>query len=164
MAETKTNRIARMFLARTLPEPEWTHHAHFRVGLWHLLRYDAAETMDRLRRGIRAYNEAVGTINSDASGYHETFTRFYVTMIAAFVSSRDRSQPLDEMAADLLVEVGDKDLPFRYYSRERILSVIARREWVEPDLAPLPDSESGPWPEDPSGSDRAGCRAVTSKS
>ncbi|MEM7535068.1 MAG: hypothetical protein AAF639_23030, partial [Chloroflexota bacterium] len=31
----------------------------------------------------------------------------------------------------------DKDLLFRFYSKELLFSVSARREWVEPDLQPL---------------------------
>ena len=34
---------------------------------------------------------------------------------------------------------GRRDWPLRFYSRERLFSVAARRGFVEPDLAPLPD-------------------------
>ena len=30
-------------------------------------------------------------------------------------------------------ELADKDLPLKYYSRERLFSDEARAEWVEPD-------------------------------
>ena len=35
-------------------------------------------------------------------------------------------------------EVLTKDAPFRYYSRELVMSVRARAVFVEPDLRPLP--------------------------
>lgn len=38
----------------------------------------------------------------------------------------------------LLSDVGRRDWPLRFYSRERLFSVSARRGFVEPDLMPLP--------------------------
>jgi len=34
--------------------------------------------------------------------------------------------------------MGRRDWPLRFYSRERLLSVVARREFVMPDVAALP--------------------------
>lgn len=34
-------------------------------------------------------------------------------------------------------ECTDREIPYTYYSRERLMSSAARREWIEPDLAPL---------------------------
>lgn len=146
MPETRvaeTERVARGFLDRTLPKAEWNHEAHLRVGLWHLLRYPPAESLDRLRAGIRSYNEATGVANTPTSGYHETTTRLYVLLIADFVGSRDPSGDLDELAAELIATIGDRGLPFRYYSEKHLMSTEARRRWVEPDLEPLPPV-SGP--------------------
>ena len=38
----------------------------------------------------------------------------------------------------LLSDVGRRDWPLRFYSRDLLFSVAARRRFVEPDLAPLP--------------------------
>ena len=35
-------------------------------------------------------------------------------------------------------DVGRRDWPLRFYSRELLFSVAARRGFVEPDLMPLP--------------------------
>ena len=53
-------RLAREFCDCTLPYAEWTHAAHLRVGLWHLLHYSPSESLNRLRSGIREYNAACG--------------------------------------------------------------------------------------------------------
>ena len=53
-----TERTVQAFCACTLPKAEWTHWAHLRVGLWHLLRYDPEETLGLLRTRIRALNES----------------------------------------------------------------------------------------------------------
>jgi hypothetical protein len=82
---TPTVKLVAAFLARTLPKPEWTHVAHLRVGLWHVRRFGEIGALTALRERIPAYNEAVGTANTDSSGYHETLTVFYVRLIADFL-------------------------------------------------------------------------------
>lgn len=135
MIETLTDRIARQFGDQSLPCSEWSHEAHLRVGLWHLLRYPPAEALIRLRRGIQLYNAACGIANTDRSGYHETITRLYVGLLDALLKQTDRSRPADELADEVIARLGDRDLPLRYYSRERLFSPAARRHWVEPDLS-----------------------------
>ena len=73
------------------------------------------------------------------SGYHETLTVFYVKVIDAFVSAdASPDQEADTLERRLLEAVGDRELPLRYYSRECLFSTEARRQWVAPDLQPLP--------------------------
>jgi hypothetical protein len=134
----KTDRIAREFIALTLPKAEWTHEAHLRVGLWHALRFSDEVALNLLRARIRSYNESTGGVNSDSAGYHETITRFYVVTIRAFVVSVDRRRPIDELAQELIERCGDRELPLRHYSKERLFSTEARLGWVAPDLQPLP--------------------------
>lgn len=137
MGGSTTDRIAAAFLDGSLPREEWTHHAHLRVGLWHLLRHPFDEALDRLRSGIIRYNVACGVANTDTSGYHETITRFYAWAIGRFLRDAERDLTPDQLAEGLIAACGDKHLPLRYYSRERLMSPSARLGWVEPDLAPL---------------------------
>lgn len=134
---SESERVARGLIERTLPKVEWTHQAHLRAGLWHVHRYGADEALRRLRRAITSFNESVGTTNSDSSGYHETLTRFYIAVIAQFLAREDASLSLDTLAERLIAEFGDRELPLRFYSRERLFSIDARRRWVEPDLLRL---------------------------
>jgi hypothetical protein len=131
------DRLAAAFLEGTLPKAAWTHEAHLRVGVWHLLRFPPSEALDRLREGIRRYNEATGTANSAHAGYHETITRFYVRVIGGFIAAADRSRPADALADDLVAQLGDRALPLCHWSAERLMSPEARRGWVEPDREPL---------------------------
>ena len=138
-APLDTESLVRLFLDRSLPKPAWTHVAHLRVGLWHVRRFGADLAVDLLRERISRYNEAVGTANTSTSGYHETLTVFYVKVIDAFVSAdASPDQAADMLERRLLEAVGDRELPLRYYSRECLFSTEARRQWVAPDLQPLP--------------------------
>ena len=137
-SESETARIAKAFCDCTLPYEEWSHEAHLRVGLWHLLAYSPAESATRMRDGIRVYNHACGVPNTDHSGYHETVTFFYMAMIAHFLDGENRSKPVDCLAEKLVARYGEKRLPLYYYSKEVLRSKAARLGWVEPDLQPLP--------------------------
>lgn len=122
------------FLDRTLPKAEWTHHAHLRTGLWHVFHLGAPAAMSELRDRIKRYNESVGGENTDNEGYHETITQFYVLKIAHFLEEVDRTRPLEDLAEELIHFHGDRELPLRYYTQERLYSKEARLGYVEPDL------------------------------
>ena len=78
-------RLVDTFEAGTLSRKVWTHTAHFIVGLWYVLHHDFEAALDKMRRGIMAYNEASGVANTDSSGYHETITVFYLGAIRDFL-------------------------------------------------------------------------------
>ena len=126
-------RIAAGVIDRTLPKPEWTHAAHFACALWLLTHRDAEAEMPGL---IRAYNEATGVMNTDTDGYHETITR--ASLRAARSWLRDGVPLSATLQALLASDHGRSDWLLRYWTKPVLFSVTARREWVEPDLQPLP--------------------------
>jgi hypothetical protein len=135
--ESHTDRLAAAFCDGTLPKSEWTHEAHLRVGLWHLLRHSPAEALDLLRDRIRRYNIATGGTNTETTGYHESITRFYVWVIDRFLQNIDRTRSIDELTTELIHACGDRELPLNYWTKSRLMSSEARLGWVEPDLRPL---------------------------
>lgn len=140
---SETERIAAGLIDRTLPKAEWTHHAHLRAGLWHVLTFGEDEALRLMRERITRYNVSVGTANTDTSGYHETLTRFYVGVVAGFVKECQTAMTTDALADLLIARHGDRELPLRFYSRARLFSVEARRGWVEPDLPQPPRPAAG---------------------
>jgi hypothetical protein len=137
-SEAEILEIVEGFRRRSLPQPLWTHQAHLTVGLWHVLNRPGDRVLEELRGRIIAYNEAVGTVNDDAGGYHETITAFYARAIQHFVGESGGILPLLRLTNALLASpYAAKTFPFQYYSRVRLLSVAARRAWLDPDLKPL---------------------------
>jgi hypothetical protein len=134
---SNVDQLVEKFVSCTLPKAEWTHHAHLRVGLWHVVHHGADAALPLLRERISRYNESVGTINGDDSGYHETVTAFYVKAIAATIAACDSAMNIDDLTALVIERIGAREYPLRYYSRERLFSAEARRGWVEPDLNPV---------------------------
>ena len=126
-------------VARTLERPEWTHEAHLGATTYLLLKRPDIDVDAQLPGLIRRFNESVGGVNSDSEGYHDTITRAYLHGIRLFLSEADPSQPLHELVNELLLSpMGRRDWPLRFWSKERLMSVEARRHFVEPDLAALP--------------------------
>ncbi|CAN5174620.1 hypothetical protein BH10PSE4_BH10PSE4_39500 [soil metagenome] len=124
-------------LDHSLPKARWTHAAHLSATL-HLVR-TRNEGLERDMPGIiQTYNVAVGGVNDDHNGYHETITQAYLAAIRAFVAALPPGISDGEASARLLATpMGDKAWPLGFWSRERLFSVAARRGWVEPDLKPL---------------------------
>ena len=129
--------LAARLLDHTLPKAQWTHAAHLTATL-HLVRTRNEHLERDMPTIIRTYNVAVGGVNDDHHGYHETITQAYLAAIRAFVATLPAGTSDGEAAARLLATpMGDKAWPLGFWSRERLFSVQARRAWVEPDLAPL---------------------------
>ena len=106
---------------------------------WLLLRRPNVDVDSELPGLIRRYNQTVGGVNSDTEGYHETITRAFLHGVRLFLAEADLREPLHELVNELLLSpMGRRDWPLRFYSRDRLLSVEARRSFVPPDLAALP--------------------------
>ncbi|MES2056128.1 MAG: hypothetical protein V4564_09335 [Pseudomonadota bacterium] len=132
-------RIGEGLLACTLPKAEWTHEAHLGATLWLVRDRPDIDVDARIAGIISAYNESAGGVNDDTQGYHDTITRCFIAGIRLHLAGQAIGQPLvDTVNALLASPIGRRDWPLRFYSRERLFSVAARRGYVPPDLAPLP--------------------------
>jgi len=138
-SEADIIRVGEGFSARTLPRVEWTHAAHFAAALW-LMRYrpdlDAAGDMPRM---IRIYNESVGRVNDDSGGYHETITQASLRALRGVLDANPGDMPIYRIVNALMASsLGNPNWLLEYWSRDRLMSVEARRQWLDPDLKPLP--------------------------
>jgi hypothetical protein len=130
--------IGEGLLARTLPREHWTHEAHLAACTWLVCNRADIDIERELPAIISAYNESVGGVNDDTQGYHETITQVYIAGVKAHLAEVGEGLLLHEAVnALLLSNRGRRDLPLRFYSRELLYSVPARRGFVEPDLASL---------------------------
>ena len=132
-------RVAAGLVDRTLPKAEWTHAGHFAAALWLLRHRPEAATPAALRVLIKAYNEATGTANADSSGYHHTITIASLRAAAAHLGAAGAGASLAEVLERVMASAqGRSDWLLAHWSHDRLFTPAARREWVAPDLAPLP--------------------------
>ncbi len=122
------------FEACQLSKQQWTHQAHLTAGFWYVSQLGATEALQVIRGNIRRHNESVGTPNTDTGGYHESITRLYLQAIDRHIRAHQGQSFEASLQALLESDLGKSTWPLTYYSRERLFSVAARREWLEPDL------------------------------
>jgi len=137
--DAEIERLGEGLLACAATREEWTHEAHLAATTYLLLRRPDIDLDEELPGVIRRFNESVGGTNSDTEGYHETITRCFLYGVRAFLESSDVSLPLRDLVNQLLLApMGQRDWPLRFFSRDRLFSVEARRSHIAPDLGPLP--------------------------
>jgi hypothetical protein len=106
------------FEAGGIPNADFRHRDHLRMA-WLYVRRDGREAgTARIRAGLRHF----AAVHGVAHAYHETLTGFWARLMAH------------------VVEVFPDDARFEdaNWSSELLDGAPARREWVEPDLRPLP--------------------------
>jgi hypothetical protein len=139
-ADEEIESLVQAFNAKTLDKALWTHSAHLTVAIWHMKKYDMHEATCRMKSGIISYNLAVGGENTGTGGYHETMTLFWMDILHIFVND-NAGLSLKETCNKLLNSpLGSKNLPFNFYTKEIILSPLARARAVVPDLLELTPS------------------------
>ncbi|CAM5453120.1 hypothetical protein ACFSUK_23535 [Sphingobium scionense] len=139
MTDDEIDALGCDFLACTLPKARWTHGAHFATALWLMLRRPDVDAESDMPGMIRRYNESVGGVNSDTSGYHATITQASLHMARQLLAGQsDDVTPATAYTALMASPLGDKDWLFTYWSRETLMTPLARRIWVAPDIRALP--------------------------
>ena len=118
----------------SLPRSQWTHEAHLTVALWYMFYDSEKEAINAVRNGIKRYNSVQGIETTKDSGYHETLTLFWVRTIRRYLADESRNRSMVNLANGLIAKYADRTLPFRYYTRDRLMSWEARQNWVEPDM------------------------------
>ena len=130
--------LVQKFENGTLLKSEWTHEAHLIVGLKMLLTY-GEQAFPEMKKRIIHFNESVGTINSETSGYHETLTIFWLWAIKQFCEEKGIAQ-FDVDAIDELLfyePLSRRKLVEDYYSEAILLLPEARRRFIRPDEQPM---------------------------
>jgi hypothetical protein len=130
--------IGESLLDRSLPRGEWTHEAHLAACHWIVTERSDINPECDMRCIISGYNEAVGGMNDDTQGYHETITCCFVRAVRLHLAAAGKGRLVERVNALLVSPFGKRDWPLAFYSRELLFSVRARRLFVEPDLMPLP--------------------------
>ena len=138
MQDMNDDEFLAAFESCSLPFEQWTHRAHVRVAYLYASSHDLDSATNRMRVSIKSYNKATGTPEALDRGYHETITQAFMRLVftASLTTGPHRSS---YEFCDSNPELLCKTTLLRYYSRERIMSMKAKAELVEPDLCPLPD-------------------------
>jgi len=137
-SDKEIERIAKGVIDLSLPKPEWTHEAHFAAAVW-VLGHPDMDAFSEMPGLIKAYNTATGVPNSETDGYHETITLASLRAAKHIMQTAPLDRPrFEAVNAIMQSDFGKPDWLLAYWSKEVLFSAKARKEWIAPDLAPLP--------------------------
>jgi hypothetical protein len=116
------------------PDSGFTHRAHLTVAVWYLSRGSVDQSLQQMRASIYRFldHHHVGH-----EKYNETLTLFWIKLVRQRLDELDPKFSLLEATNALVESLGNSQIVFDYYTRERLWSEEARRAWVEPDLKAL---------------------------
>jgi hypothetical protein len=116
---------------------EFHHRDHLKIAYLYLLKHPVDEAITKVSSGLKALAAAWGApVNELERGYHETITQAWVRLVSATISKHGIAQSADAFC-EQQPWLMQKSLLERYYSRECLFTWEAKREFIEPDLAPL---------------------------
>lgn len=122
------------FEAGQISNQNFHHRDHLRLAWIQIRRLGVERASDTVAGAIRQFAAHHG----HADRYHETMTRFWLCVVGLGINRHPALAFDDLLAAE--PHLLDKNLPFRHWTRERMGSDEARRQWVEPDLRLIPAS------------------------
>ena len=121
--------FARAFERGEIAPAQFDHRAHVRVAWVYVREGPSLEAAtSRMREGIKRFATAANA----SQKYHETITVLWMQLLADAAARVPQPCELSELF-EQRPELADKDLPLKYYSRERLFSDEARASWVPPD-------------------------------
>ena len=129
------------FEARTLEELR--HRDHIKVAYLYLQRHPLDEAIEKVRTGLQALAVAWDAPTDELEkGYHETMTQAWVRVVHLTIIESKMLESADSFC-DRHPKLLEKSLLNSFYSRERLTNWTAKREFIEPDLAPFASAASG---------------------
>jgi hypothetical protein len=135
-SEKEILEIVRGFENGTIARADWRHAEHLTVAFYYASHNDYETALEKMRTGIFNLLNAFGIDLSKEMPYHETLTVFWMRTIFNLIET-NRDCSFVEKANLVLEAGGDKDLPLKFYSRERLFSPAARLEFAAADLKNL---------------------------
>lgn len=128
LTENAIREVIRKFEHCEYAPAEFTHARHLTVGCWYLCTLPADEALNRMRERLQDFSAHHGK-----QGYHETITRFWIRLLdGALRQQAEDGTVLNRINA--VVALYPKEVLFDYYTRDRVMSDTAKRQWIEPDL------------------------------
>jgi hypothetical protein len=135
--------LLHQFETLTFPFQDWHHRVHVKIAYLYAVRHGLEAAAQKLRDGIRAYNDANGIVDMPTSGYHETMTMAWLHIIHATALAYGHQGMTADEFFDFHPQLGQKKILRLFYSPGLFMSEQAKYEFVLPDLTDLPRALPG---------------------
>ena len=114
---------------------EFHHRDHIKVTYLYLRRHPLDEAIAKVRTGLQALAVAWSApVDDPEKGYHETMTQAWVRLVHLTLREYGVAECADAFC-DQQPHLMQKTRLQLFYSRERLMTWEAKREYVQPDLA-----------------------------
>jgi hypothetical protein len=114
---------------------EFHHRDHIKMTYLYLRKHPLDEAIAKVCAGLQALASAWGAPVDDLEkGYHETMTQAWVHLVYLALNSSGAAESADAFC-NQHPQLLRKTRLQSFYSRERLKTWQAKREFVEPDLA-----------------------------
>jgi hypothetical protein len=133
--------LMRQFESRSLSFDIWRRHrTHAKVAFLHLRKYSFDDALQKVRAGIKDINAKNHVPDGPLEGYNETTTHALMRLIHATMKAYGEVFPTPNADAffETHPQLATKHVLRCFYSPQRREHPDAKRQFVEPDLAPLP--------------------------
>lgn len=121
--------------AYTFPIPNFDHRAHLRLAYIYLVENNTDEAVQAMRDTLLGLLKSADI--DPSAKFHETLTRAWVLAVQHFMNHTEESESAD-VFIDKNPEMLDSKIMMSHYSAEVLFSDKARKEFVGPDLDPIP--------------------------
>jgi hypothetical protein len=128
------------FETKTLRVEEWHHKQHIKVAYLYLRKYPFEKAMEKMREGVKAFNAAKGIPEALDRGYHETMTQAWLRLVHFTLCEYGPAETAEAFYEQSPQLTQKKTLRF-FYTKDRFQTWQAKKEFVEPDIIPLPQSK-----------------------
>jgi hypothetical protein len=128
--EEEIEDVVRRFETCSCSPEEFVHARHLTVAASYFAKMGSEAAREKMRAGLRRFIAHHGK-----NGYHVTITEFWLETVAKLVAELlEGEKSLVELVNSVIAQCSDKDLIYKFYSRERIASAEAKAARIKPDI------------------------------
>jgi hypothetical protein len=113
---------------------EFHHRDHIRMAWLYLRQFGFEEGSKRIVLGIQHFAKA----HHQTQLYHETITQFWIRLVRHAIGLYPETKDFGRLVENLPILCQSQSI-YRHYTREALMSELARKEWCPPDILPLPN-------------------------
>jgi hypothetical protein len=125
----------------TFPVDQWHHKEHIKAAYLYLRQYPLDEAIEKMRLGLKRYNAMHQVPESLDRGYHETLTQAWMRMVRFTLCQYGPANSAEEFFQEH-PQLWQMKVLRLFYSRERLMSWEAKKDFLPPDITKLPVSKS----------------------
>ena len=122
------------FEAGAFAPADFSHRAHVRLAYVYLAESDVSMALERMRAALLSF---LSHHDIPASKYHATLTRAWILAVDHFMHRSPLASSADDFI-DRNPPLLDSKIMLTHYSADLLFSDLARAEFVEPNLDPIP--------------------------